>query len=530
MLAAGDRPIRPRRLAPAAALLAAFALAFAACTGGGTPPAPTATPEASPAAEAPSAPAPTTEAPPTPSPAPPPEPAATPEPPPEQACANGVAVEEPEARPGLVADCVALLASRDALRGEAPLDWGGDLAIGRWEGVAVEGEPPRVTGLDLRDKGLTGSIPRGLGEMERLGSLILADNALTGGIPRPIGRLPWLDEVRLAGNALTGCVPSAFGDARGDAAYLGLPWCLRYDRLDATGEAAEAGEWAILGADGEVLATWEGLRSEAATLRVHQTDAGGTSWASEFGAVSEGGLFEWRKASDCWVRYRVTGPPVRPSDGSGRWEFPVEWFSYAPTGCAGGISTAASLRAEPNPRDLYWTDVTSPFWHGPYRIYAVQSPEWKGTWPGFPSPVPGPDDPPRSPEGPWPTDDNAEVRSHPYWREPDIPSSWILTDARATGDGVSALYTNANGGIALMFDITRWDRASPISDRAFRGDMYVMINGYPAVVYDHGTQVTIFDESTGLWYDVAGFDPSIRGNAEAVVAIAVSLLPDGGAP
>ena len=160
--------MRPRRLAPAVALLAAFALAFAACTGGGTPPAPTATPEASPTAEAPSAPAPTTEAPPTPSPAPPPEPAATPEPPPEQACANGVAVEEPEARPGLVADCVALLASRDALRGEAPLDWGGGLAIGRWEGVAVGGKPPRVTSLDLRDKGLTGSIPRTLGGMERL--------------------------------------------------------------------------------------------------------------------------------------------------------------------------------------------------------------------------------------------------------------------------------------------------------------------------------------------------------------------------
>ena len=294
-----------RRILHAAAPLAALALALAACTGGVTPPAPAATPEASSAAEAPSTPAPTAEASPTPAPAP------TPEPPPEQACANGVAVAEPEARPGLVADCVALLASRDALRGEAALDWGGDLAIGRWEGVAVEGEPPRVVRLDLRGKGLTGAIPRGLGEMERLSTLILVDNALTGGIPRSIGRLG-LDEVRLAGNELTGCVPSAFGDARGDASYLGLPWCLRY-ALDATGEVAEAGGWAILGADGEVLATWEGLRSEAATLRVHQTDAGGTSWAPEFGAVAEGDLFEWRKASDCWVRYHVTGPPVRPA-------------------------------------------------------------------------------------------------------------------------------------------------------------------------------------------------------------------------
>ena len=507
--------MRPRRLAPAAALLAAFALAFAACTGGGTPPAPTATPEASP----------------TPSPAPPPEPAApTPEPPPEQACANGVAVEEPEARPGLVADCVALLASRDALRGEAPLDWGGGLTIGRWEGVAVGGKPPRVTGLDLRDKGLTGSIPRTLGETERLSTLILVDNALTGGIPRPIGRLPWLREVRLAGNALTGCVPSAFGDARGDAAYLGLPWCLRYDRLDATGAVAEAGEWAILGAGGEVLATWEGLRSEAATLRVHQTDAGGTSWASEFGAVSEGGLFEWRKAGDCWVRYRVAGPPVRPSDGSGRWEFPIQRVSYAPTGCAGSIPAATTLRAEPNPRDLYWTNVTAPFLHGPYMVYAAQSPEWSGTWPGLPSPVPGPEVAPRSPEGPWPTDDHTEVQSHPYWRDPEIPSSWTLFSSRATNDGVVAIYKNDRGGMALILDIRRWNRLDPIFGQAVTGDMYAMINGYPAIVYGHGTRVTIFDDSTGLWYDVAGYDSDIRENARAVIAIAVSLLPSGGAP
>ncbi len=173
-----------------AAFLAALVLALGACSGGEPPPAPAATPEAAPAAEAPSTPAPTAIA--TPSPAP------TPEPPPEAACANGVAVEEPEANPGLVADCVALLASRDALRGDAALDWGGGLAIGRWEGVAVGGEPPRVVRLDLRDRGLTGAIPRTLRRLR-------------------------LDEVRLAGNALTGCVPSAFGDARGDAAYLGLP-------------------------------------------------------------------------------------------------------------------------------------------------------------------------------------------------------------------------------------------------------------------------------------------------------------------
>ena len=274
------------RLALAVAL--PLTLALASCSGGAATPEAASTPAPTAVAtpEATSTPAETAVA------TPMSEAASTP----EQACANGVAAADPEAHPGLVADCEALLRAKDALRGDASLDWGGGLAVEDWEGVAVSGETPRVTGLDLRGKGLTGSIPR---ELRRLR----------------------LSEVRLADNALTGCVPSAFEEASGDAASLGLPWCLRYDALDAAGEVASAGEWAILGGNGAVLTTWEQLRSEAATLRVHQTDAGDNSWASEFGAVAVNGLFEWRMADDCWVRYRVTSAPVAPSGVSGRWEF-----------------------------------------------------------------------------------------------------------------------------------------------------------------------------------------------------------------
>ena len=493
--------MRPRRLVPAAAFLAALALALAACTGGEPPPA--TTPEATPAAEAPSAPAPTAEA----SPEPAPSPAPTPEPKPEQACANGVAVEEPEARPGLVADCVALLASRDALRGEAMLDWGGGLAIGRWEGVAVEGEPPRVTGLDLRDRGLTGSIPRTLRRLR-------------------------LDEVRLAGNALTGCVPSGFGDARGDAAYLGLPWCLRY-ALDATGEVAEGGGWAILDADGEVLATWEGLRSEAATLRVHQTDAGGTSWAPEFGAVSEGDLFEWRKASDCWVRYHVTGPPVRPAAGSGRWEFPVEWMTYAATGagCTGAVGSATVLGADEAPPDIVQSpDVArlgAPVRHGPYLMVPAG---WTGviepevevavTPPVFRTPegsdASGSADQPgdgATQEWPasyphasqlrsyqmrldgtapdWPAVHSrmmspAEVRQHPLWREPVLPSGWYMHKAEVALRGYEAHYVNAEGFLAVRIRVW-WLPLEPfdwsVTNHPTRINELGIIDGHPATVH-----------------------------------------------
>ena len=113
----------------------------------------------------------------------------------------------------------------------------------------------------------------------------------------------------------------------------------RYDRLDATGAVAAAGSWAILGADGGVLTDWEDLRGSAAALRVHRNDASGASRAAAWGAVEAGDLVEWRKADDCWVRYLVTGAPAPPASGSSRWEFPVEWMTYAATGagCTGAV-------------------------------------------------------------------------------------------------------------------------------------------------------------------------------------------------
>ena len=491
--------MRPRRLAIAAALLATLALALAACTGGEPPP--VAGPAPTPAAEAPSTPAPTAEASQTPAPAP------TPEPQPEVACANGIAVEDPEARPGLVADCVALLASRDALRGEAALDWGAELAIGRWEGVAVEGEPPRVVRLDLRDKGLTGSISRTL------------------------RRLP-LDEVRLAGNALTGCVPSAFGDARGDAAYLGLPWCLRYDRLDATGEVAEAGGWAVLDGNEAVIATWEGLRSEAATLRVHQTDAGGTSWASEFGAVSEGDLFEWRKASDCWVRYHVTGPPVRPPTGSGRWELPVEWMTYAATGkgCKGAVAAATVLRADEEPTDIR-APIDSPIRHDRFLLYP---PGWTGgleaqAWIDIDStPV---------------STDITVVRRHPFWRDPDLPAGWTLHSAATGAEGINgykATYLDARGGFGIDVVVVQ-PRRWPYRIAAGTGAANIwetrIIDGHSAIVYynptgdrPHNTMVYIFNRQSGIMYFVRGISFRIRESPDALITIARSLLPSESTP
>ena len=71
-------------------------------------------------------------------------------------CSSGTAVENPDANPGLLTDCDALLASRDKLRGTGFLNWSAEVAIGEWFGVTVEGSPKRVTKLEIGPSRLNG--------------------------------------------------------------------------------------------------------------------------------------------------------------------------------------------------------------------------------------------------------------------------------------------------------------------------------------------------------------------------------------
>ena len=110
------------------------------------------------------------------------------------------------AEPSLAPDCAVLLAARDTLAGEGALNWSADVPLTEWDGVTVSGTPRRVTGLDLRNRGLTGTIPPELGSLPptlSYGSL-LAGNAFTGCVP---------ERLRLAENdleALTSRAPSSW--------------------------------------------------------------------------------------------------------------------------------------------------------------------------------------------------------------------------------------------------------------------------------------------------------------------------------
>ena len=139
-------------------------------------------------------------------------------------CLTGTAVPNPNDNPGLVADCTALLAAKDALIGTGEnartLNWSADTAITSWDGIGKEGvtgTPKRVTRLHLpkrvgNDRILTGVIPEQLGSLAKLAHLVLVGNQLTGAIPAELGELGSLGTLNLSSNSLSGAIPKELGE------------------------------------------------------------------------------------------------------------------------------------------------------------------------------------------------------------------------------------------------------------------------------------------------------------------------------
>ena len=126
-------------------------------------------------------------------------------------CQEGIAVADPANSPGLISDCEALLAARDALAGTASLNWSAATPISQWEGVTVDQPVTRVTGLDLESQGLTGSIPPELRGLSNLKELDLSHNQLSGEIPSGLGSLSNLILLDLYANRLSGEIPPELG-------------------------------------------------------------------------------------------------------------------------------------------------------------------------------------------------------------------------------------------------------------------------------------------------------------------------------
>ena len=127
----------------------------------------------------------------------------------EGVCPNSAAVSA-YTDPSIVRDCEALLASKDVLSGDQPLNWSADLSMGDW--LRVEIADSRVVEIDLSDLGLTGTIPGEIGGLSVMQSLILNSNHLQGPIPAELGRLSKLRKLTAYGNELTGEIPGELGN------------------------------------------------------------------------------------------------------------------------------------------------------------------------------------------------------------------------------------------------------------------------------------------------------------------------------
>ena len=135
-------------------------------------------------------------------------------------CATGSAVADAANNPGLVSDCEALLAARDVLAVSATLNWSAETAISDWDGVTLRGTPARVRYLDLRDRGLGGSIPAELGRLSSLTYLNLRRNDLSGPIPTELDSLTNLRVLNLHSNELSGTIPDLSSMTRLEQLYL----------------------------------------------------------------------------------------------------------------------------------------------------------------------------------------------------------------------------------------------------------------------------------------------------------------------
>ena len=112
--------------------------------------------------------------------------------------------------PGIVADCEALLSSRNTLGGNIALNWDKNLSIGEWQGVKLA--DGRVVELEVSNLGLTGVIAGELGSLVSLQRLDLSSNQLTGEIPADLGNLSALEIIDLEFNDLTGKIPTELGN------------------------------------------------------------------------------------------------------------------------------------------------------------------------------------------------------------------------------------------------------------------------------------------------------------------------------
>ena len=117
---------------------------------------------------------------------------------------TAVTAVNPDDPSALAAECSALLAVKDTLRGTAALNWASTVSMGSWDGIFLRTGNSNVAQIHLPSAGLTGTIPD-LSALTSVSTVNLSGNELTGEIPS--GFPASVTNLTLAANRLTGGIP-----------------------------------------------------------------------------------------------------------------------------------------------------------------------------------------------------------------------------------------------------------------------------------------------------------------------------------
>ena len=135
------------------------------------------------------------------------------------------------------------------------------------------------------DSGLTGPIPRELGNLTNLIGLDLGGNALSGSVPSNLGNLTKLESLSLVGNALTDPIPQAFFEL----SRLEKLWLLNNESLCVPGSPAFA-SWLAQIRDARVRQC--NAPALAALASLYEA-AGGDGWTESSGWLTDRPVEEW---------------------------------------------------------------------------------------------------------------------------------------------------------------------------------------------------------------------------------------------
>ncbi|KAK4484210.1 hypothetical protein RD792_011432 [Penstemon davidsonii] len=113
-------------------------------------------------------------------------------------------------------------------------NWTQGSSLCTWIGVTCSRRSPRVTGLNLFNMGLQGTIANEIGNLSFLKHLNISNNSFIGQIPSEIGHLRRLRELRIRYNQLNGQIPLSFGllsnlevlDLSGNNLIGTIPWSI----------------------------------------------------------------------------------------------------------------------------------------------------------------------------------------------------------------------------------------------------------------------------------------------------------------